>query len=116
MKRLEEYQINISDEKSVVNFFDEHDILPLTVSVENQRIEQCMEMMMKQIGCAYNYGPSFDQLELNRRKEQADRARKEALASEEQSRLQKAETERRLRSEADWVSTIIIIYYIIIRK
>lgn len=62
LKRLEDFRTANTDENTVLNFFDEREVHPLTVSTSSNTVDQAMAAMVKFIGKPHNYGPSDEQL------------------------------------------------------
>ena len=66
-KRLEEFRKLNTDELTVLNYFDELELNPITLQVEVNDAQQIFSQIVKQMGQPRNYGKSADQLLMEER-------------------------------------------------
>ncbi|TPX33306.1 adenylate kinase [Synchytrium microbalum] len=101
-RRLAEYRALNTEETTVLNFFDEHEVHPLVVNAETDSVDAVMTPILTRIGKPRNYGPTTE--ELARRRIAAETAKAVEVAKQESERSQreKEEGERHLKSVADW--------------
>jgi adenylate kinase len=104
VRRLEEYRTANTDENTVLNYFDELEIHPIPLPVENQTGENLIDSITKKVGKPHNYGPTIEQLEEKRRQAEEVKAKESALAEEERLKREKEESERHAKSVSEWVS------------
>jgi len=67
MKRLEEFKSNNTEENTVLNYFDEFEVHPITLDIENKSIGYLMEKIINEIGRPHNYGPTPEEIAEKRR-------------------------------------------------
>lgn len=103
LRRLEDFRRNDTDEKSVLNFFDLHDVYPITYAVETQSATQIFDATVKSVGRPRNYGPTDEQLLEIKRKKQEEKIRLKDVADEEKRKKDQAESERQAKAELEWV-------------
>jgi adenylate kinase len=102
-KRLEEYRKLNTDEITVLNFFDELEIVPFTLQVEILETSQVMKHVLDQVGGVRNYGPSMEQIQQQLLKEEEQRREHERLMQEDQARREKEENARHAKIQQEWV-------------
>ena len=61
-KRLEDFRLNNTDESTVLNYFDELEIHPISVQVEDKDSEAIFSTMIKHVGRPHNFGPTPEKL------------------------------------------------------
>jgi hypothetical protein len=61
-KRLEEFRKANTDELTVLNFFDELEIPPVTLQADVMEPEQIMKHITDEIGAPRNYGKSNEEI------------------------------------------------------
>lgn len=82
------YRQNTTEEKSPLNFFVQYDeVVPVTVQA-SQKLDSLVEEVQKSVGKPRNYGPSAEELE-------AERMRNEKSAKEKAEKIQKEEADKR---------------------
>jgi adenylate kinase len=67
-KRLEEFRAKNTEENTMLNYFDENEIHPLILSIENTTEAALIAAMYKHIGKPHNYGPTPEQVAERRQK------------------------------------------------
>ncbi|KAI9209622.1 uncharacterized protein BJ171DRAFT_560904 [Polychytrium aggregatum] len=102
VRRLEEFRAMNTDENTVLNYFDELEIHPIPIAVENVAPEDVMGTIIKHIGKPHNYGPTPEQLAEKRRLAEEAKIREAALAEEERQKREKEEAERHAKAVAEW--------------
>jgi adenylate kinase len=101
-RRLEEFRNNNTDDSTVLNYFDELEIHPLSISVEDQDTERILSVIMKHVGKPHNYGLSPEQM-AEKRKIEEERLAKELEQQEiEKEKKNKEEDERHQKAVEDW--------------
>ncbi|KAI8910411.1 hypothetical protein EDD86DRAFT_275463, partial [Gorgonomyces haynaldii] len=105
-KHLDEFRKNNTDENTVLNFFDEIEIHPITLNVELSDLQPIEEQMLKTIGKPRNYGPTPEKIAEEKRLLEAARVKAEAAAAEERSKREQEELERHKRAVAEWNSKL----------
>ena len=105
-KRLDEFRKNNTDENTVLNFFDEIEIHPISLGVETLEVQAVTEEMYKMIGKPRNYGPSAEKLASEKKLAEATRLKIEAIANEERIKRETEEMERHKKAVAEWNARI----------
>jgi len=105
LRRLEDFRTNNTDETTVLNFFDELEVHPLVIPIEqhnNADAEKIMEVVIGHVGKPHNYGPSAEQIEEMRRREEEEKVKATAAAEEDRVRREKEEAERHNKAVFEW--------------
>ncbi|KAH6575069.1 hypothetical protein BASA60_005191 [Batrachochytrium salamandrivorans] len=102
LKRLEEYRKINTDETTVLNYFDEQEIHPITLAVESIELKEVLETVTKKVGGPRNYGPSAEEIGAELYMIESTRAKTEALAAQNRLLCEKEETSRREKALAEW--------------
>lgn len=102
LRRLEEFRLINTDENTVLNFFDEIEIHPITFNIESIKMEDFMKAVVVNIGKPHNYGPSREQLAEKRRIVEERKIREAILAEEDRKRREKEEIERHQKAVSEW--------------
>ncbi|KAJ3054331.1 Adenylate kinase 7 [Rhizophlyctis rosea] len=106
VRRLEEFRTANTEENTVLNFFDEQEIHPLSISVETTDTDKLMDLIIKHVGKPHNYGPTAEQLAEERRVADEAKTKELAQAEEEQQRREKEEGEKHAKSVQEWNSRL----------
>ncbi|KAJ3043877.1 Adenylate kinase 7 [Rhizophlyctis rosea] len=105
VRRLEEFRTANTEENTVLNYFDELEIHPLSIPVDgahNNDADKVMELIVKHVGKPHNYGPTPEQLAEQRRVAEESKAKELAQAEEERQRREKEEAERHAKAVQEW--------------
>ncbi|KAJ3142639.1 Adenylate kinase 7 [Physocladia obscura] len=102
IRRLEEFRNANTDENTVLNYFDELEIHPFSVSVRSNDSEPVFDLIRNHIGKPHNYGPTLEQLEAKKNAEEEAKAIAAAIAEEERKKREKEEEDRQVKAVADW--------------
>ncbi|KAJ8007321.1 hypothetical protein DPEC_G00116320 [Dallia pectoralis] len=101
LSRLERYRkANVEDE-TVLNYFDELEILPEVIEVNNAgdiEYSAVMESILRLVGHPRNYGPTPAEREETKRKAAEERARQLVLETKERKRIE-AETKAKMATQ-----------------
>jgi adenylate kinase len=108
VKRLEEFRKLNTDEVTVLNFFDELEVIPVTLQVDIVDSPQILNQIFEQVGQPRNYGPSQEQIAEELRAEEEKRVRAEEIASDERMKREHEEIERHKKVTAEWVFSLLI--------
>ena len=100
--RIEQYRKLNNEETSVLSFFDEREVHPLTISTELNNPDQVFAAILKRVGKPHNYGPTEEQLAEMKQKQNEERRRQAALAAEEKAAREKEEAQRQAKAMAEW--------------
>ena len=95
LNRLESFRRDSQDETSMINFFDEHDILPLTLTTDKLDKGECLSRAIKHIGVPRNYGLSYKALLAQKEQERLVAVKKEEAVAIATQEREKIEFERR---------------------
>jgi adenylate kinase len=103
IKKLDEFRKQNTDEVTVLNFFDELEVIPYTLQVEILDADKIMKHVVEQIGPVRNYGPSAEQIQQQLLKEEEQRRLHESVLAQEIAKREKEEHERFLKIQQEWV-------------
>jgi adenylate kinase len=78
-KRLEEFRKANTDEITMLNFFDELDINPITLQVEVNDSNKLLALIYKNIGEPRNYGKTHEELAEDFRQAESQRVLNSSL-------------------------------------
>eukprot|EP01135_Chromosphaera_perkinsii_P001293 Nk52_evm20s164 gene=Nk52_evmTU20s164 len=101
LRRLEYFRSSNSEDETVLNFFDELEIHPIVINVD-QSEEDILSAMTKSAGPPRNYGPTPEELEEMERIEAEERMIREARELEERNRRAAEEAADRERKQVEW--------------
>lgn len=105
LRRLGEYRNNNTDEETVVNFFDEREIIPMHFDVSKDKPMQSnciIERIKKEIGPSRNYGPTPAEIALKKRHEEEEKFQREVEDRQERDRREAEETMDRKKQQEQW--------------
>ncbi|KAJ3416008.1 Adenylate kinase 7 [Chytridiales sp. JEL 0842] len=103
-RRLETFRALNTDELTVLNYFDELEIHPTPITIESLTPDSLLETVKTLVGKPHNYGPTLEQLEERRRKEEEEKQRELEREEEERARREKEEAERHGKAVSEWNS------------
>ncbi len=123
-KRLEAFRAQNTDEKTVLNYFDEHEIHPIIINTDHRvdvkidepvqldssnrvvadAIERGFTNTKDKLGKPRNYGPTAEQLAERKRVKEEQMFKEAAIAEEERIKKEKEEIERHNKAVAEWVN------------
>lgn len=118
VKRLEEYKSINTDENTVLNYFDEHEIHPIQLDIgkflETSRtefttptfieaIDKIAEIASAKMGSPRNYGPSPQKLLEQKRARDESLIIQASAAEQERIHKEKEESDRHNKSVSEWV-------------
>jgi adenylate kinase len=106
LKSLAAYREANTEDKSVLNFFEEREqILPILLQASST-IDQLMEELTKSIGAPHNFGPSVEELEAKKKKQQEEEAEKKRKQESEKQQQETQEKVDRDKREHEWAARI----------
>ncbi|CAI5697324.1 unnamed protein product [Oreochromis niloticus] len=108
-RRLAAYKEKQSEDDMVLNYFYEHDIIPLQFEISSSNEADCLSLMQKVIdivGQPRNYGPSSQEVKEEERRKAAERLRREAQERAEVERMEADEARDRAAHWAEWTKKL----------
>ncbi|XP_031600279.2 adenylate kinase 7 isoform X1 [Oreochromis aureus] len=106
---LAAYKEKQSEDDMVLNYFYEHDIIPLQFEISSSNEADCLSLMQKVIdivGQPRNYGPSSQEVKEEERRKAAERLRREAQERAEVERMEADEARDRAAHWAEWTKKL----------
>lgn len=104
LSRCENFKKDNQAESAIINFFDEHDILPLTLHTDKMTVEQCGEASAKHIGQPRNFGLSHKEYLRQQEQQRLAAQKKQEDAEKEDQRQEKLSDERKALAENELVN------------
>ncbi|KAL3969275.1 potassium channel subfamily K member 9 [Sarotherodon galilaeus] len=108
-RRLAAYKEKQSEDDMVLNYFYEHDIIPLQFEISSSDEADCLSLMQKVIdivGQPRNYGPSSQEVKEEERRKAEERLRREAQERAEVERMEADEARDRAAHWAEWTKKL----------
>uniref|UniRef100_A0A8C2XIR8 Adenylate kinase 7b n=1 Tax=Cyclopterus lumpus TaxID=8103 RepID=A0A8C2XIR8_CYCLU len=105
LRRLARYRGYNMEDETVVNFFNELDIVPLCLEITSEDEPDCLLLMQKiidTVGQPRNYGPASQELEEEERRKAEENMRREAQEKAEEERRETEEAEHRAAHWEEW--------------
>ncbi|XP_041353358.1 adenylate kinase 7-like [Gigantopelta aegis] len=109
LRRLSEYKTLNTEDDTVLNYFDELEIHPHKIDVTkdtSEMMQGTVEKCKKIIGKPRNYGPTPEELEEMKRKEEEERLKKEEDERLEKERREAEEAAEKKRRQEEWVERL----------
>ncbi|XP_053488463.1 adenylate kinase 7-like [Ictalurus furcatus] len=102
--RLAAFRKNNSGDETVLKYFDELEIHPERIEINNDDLENVlvMEKVMESVGKARNYGPTTKDLEEELRQVEI-RLREKEEARQAEAKRRKEEEEQRAQQQEEWI-------------
>lgn len=103
LRRLEQYRAENTDENTILNFYDEHELLTISLNANPPNsAEQVTSQAKIRIGAPRNFGPKVEEIKRRRRIDEEERSK--ALAAQEEERQRQAVEEqlRQQKEYAEW--------------
>uniref|UniRef100_A0A3B4H6I2 Adenylate kinase 7-like n=1 Tax=Pundamilia nyererei TaxID=303518 RepID=A0A3B4H6I2_9CICH len=107
-RRLAAYNEKQSEDDVVLNYFYEHDIIPLQFGNPNAEAD-CLPLMQKvidMVGQPRNYGPSSQEVKEEERRKAGERLRREAQERAEVEQMEADEARARAARWAEWTKKL----------
>ena len=112
VRRLAEFHQANTEEDTVMNYFDELEIHPQKIDItkdESDKMSNTVEKIKKIQGKPRNYGPTQEELEEMRKKEEDQKLKEEAEEKSEKERQEEQEAEQRKEQQADWAKKLDLV-------
>ncbi|XP_034419511.1 adenylate kinase 7 [Cyclopterus lumpus] len=109
LRRLARYRGYNMEDETVVNFFNELDIVPLCLEITSEDEPDCLLLMQKiidTVGQPRNYGPASQELEEEERRKAEENMRREAQEKAEEERRETEEAEHRAAHWEEWTKSL----------
>ncbi|XP_005952200.1 adenylate kinase 7 isoform X2 [Haplochromis burtoni] len=108
-RRLAAYNEKQSEDDVVLNYFYEHDIIPLQFEISSNAEADCLPLMQKvidMVGQPRNYGPSSQEVKEEERRKAGERLRREAQERAEVEQMEADEARARVARWAEWTKKL----------
>lgn len=108
-RRLAAYNEKQSEDDVVLNYFYEHDIIPLQFAISSNDEADCLPLMQKvidMVGQPRNYGPSSQEVKEEERRKAGERLRREAQERAEVEQMEADEARARAAHWAEWTKKL----------
>ncbi|XP_063354968.1 adenylate kinase 7 [Pelmatolapia mariae] len=108
-RRLAAYNEKQSEDDMVLNYFYEHDIIPLQFEISSNDEADCLPLMQKvidMVGQPRNYGLSSQEVKEEERRKAAERLRREAQERAEVEQMEADEARDRAAHWAEWTKKL----------
>ncbi|EDQ88502.1 uncharacterized protein MONBRDRAFT_32804 [Monosiga brevicollis MX1] len=100
--RLAKWRAENTDERTVLNYFDLHEIHPMTIDVQGLSLDLVQRQLLDVAGAPRNYGPSPEEAAALEAERAAREEAEQAVREKEEAAARAIEEERAGAAQAEW--------------